>query len=106
MRTDVSKKSEVEAAVAATIKQFGRLDMLVNNASKLSPNVLLEQKTDEMLQATLGVERGGPGGSCSSPCRSCASRAAAASSTSFGRRRGRRVAACGLQHDKGRDRGV
>jgi NAD(P)-dependent dehydrogenase (short-subunit alcohol dehydrogenase family) len=55
IRTDVSKKSEVEAAVAATMKRFGRLDILVNNASKLSPNVLLEQKTDEMLQATLGV---------------------------------------------------
>jgi NAD(P)-dependent dehydrogenase (short-subunit alcohol dehydrogenase family) len=55
VRVDVSKKCEVEAAVAATMKQFGRLDILVNNASKLSPNVLLEQKTDEMLQATLGV---------------------------------------------------
>jgi NAD(P)-dependent dehydrogenase (short-subunit alcohol dehydrogenase family) len=55
VRTDVSRKSEVEAAVAAAMKQFGRLDVLVNNASKLSPNVPLEQKTDEMLQATLGV---------------------------------------------------
>jgi NAD(P)-dependent dehydrogenase (short-subunit alcohol dehydrogenase family) len=55
VRTDVSKKSEVEAAVAATMKHFDRLDILVNNASRLSPNVLLEQKTDEMLQATLGV---------------------------------------------------
>jgi NAD(P)-dependent dehydrogenase (short-subunit alcohol dehydrogenase family) len=55
LRTDVSKKNEVEAAVAATMKQFGRLDILVNNASKLSPNILLEQKTDEMLQATLGA---------------------------------------------------
>jgi NAD(P)-dependent dehydrogenase (short-subunit alcohol dehydrogenase family) len=55
VRTDVSKKSEVESAVAAAMRQFGRLDVLVNNASKLSPNVLLEQKSDEMLQATLGV---------------------------------------------------
>ena len=55
IRTDVSNKAEVETAVAATIKRFGRLDILVNNASKLSPNVLLEQKTDEMLKETLGV---------------------------------------------------
>jgi NAD(P)-dependent dehydrogenase (short-subunit alcohol dehydrogenase family) len=55
VRTDVSRKSEVEAAFAATIERFGRLDVLVNNASKLSPNVLLEQKSDEMLQATLGA---------------------------------------------------
>jgi NAD(P)-dependent dehydrogenase (short-subunit alcohol dehydrogenase family) len=55
IRTDVSKKIEVEAAVAATLKHFGRLDILVNNASKLSPNVLLEQKTDQMLIETLGV---------------------------------------------------
>jgi len=55
VRTDVSSKSDVEAAFAATIERFGRLDVLVNNASKLSPNVLLEQKTDEMLHATLGA---------------------------------------------------
>ena len=52
---DVSIKSQVEAAVASTLERFGRLDILVNNASKLSPNVLLEQKTDDMLRNTLGV---------------------------------------------------
>jgi NAD(P)-dependent dehydrogenase (short-subunit alcohol dehydrogenase family) len=55
VHADVSKKAQVEAAIAATKKQFGRLDILVNNASRLSPNVLLEQKTDEMLQNTLGA---------------------------------------------------
>jgi NAD(P)-dependent dehydrogenase (short-subunit alcohol dehydrogenase family) len=55
VHTDVGKKVEVEAAVAATLKRFGRLDILVNNASKLSPNILLEQKTDEMLKETLDV---------------------------------------------------
>jgi NAD(P)-dependent dehydrogenase (short-subunit alcohol dehydrogenase family) len=55
IRVDVSNKSQVEDAVAETMKHFGRLDILVNNASKLSPNVLLEHKTDEMLQATLAV---------------------------------------------------
>lgn len=51
--TDVSRKTEIEAAVEATCSTFGRLDVLVNNASRLSPNVLLEQKTDAMLERTL-----------------------------------------------------
>lgn len=55
VQTDVSRKSEVEAAMTAVMRQFGRLDVLINNASKLSPNVLLEHKTDAMLQATFGV---------------------------------------------------
>ena len=29
---DVSKKSEIDAALAATIRAFGKLDILVNNA--------------------------------------------------------------------------
>lgn len=51
--TDVADKAQVHATVARTVKEFGRVDVLVNNASALSPNVLLEKKTDAMLERTL-----------------------------------------------------
>lgn len=53
VRTDVTEKASVEAAVAAAVEAFGGLDILVNNAFVPSPNVLLEDKTDEMLERTL-----------------------------------------------------
>lgn len=55
MAADMGVKAEVEALVARAVAEFGRLDILVNNASQLSPNVLLEHKTDEMLQRTLDI---------------------------------------------------
>ena len=55
MAADIGVKAEVEAMVARAVTEFGRLDTLVNNASQLSPNVLLEHKTDEMLQRTLDI---------------------------------------------------
>ena len=53
IHTDVTDKASVEGAVAATVEAFGGLDILVNNAFVPSPNVLLEDKTDEMLERTL-----------------------------------------------------
>lgn len=53
VHTDVSRKDQVEEAVSAAVETWGRLDVLVNNAISLSPNVVLEEKTDEMLEATL-----------------------------------------------------
>lgn len=53
VRTDVTDKASVEGAVAAAVEAFGGLDILVNNAFVPSPNVLLEDKTDEMLERTL-----------------------------------------------------
>src|SRR3546814_18195975 len=35
--------------------EFGGLDILVNNASQLSHNILLEHKTDELLKRTLEI---------------------------------------------------
>jgi NAD(P)-dependent dehydrogenase (short-subunit alcohol dehydrogenase family) len=55
VRTDVSKKSDIQAAVAAAVAQFGRLDILVNNAIKLPTPVLMEQKTDAMLEQQLAI---------------------------------------------------
>jgi len=52
---DVGVKADVEAMIARTVEHFGGLDILVNNASALTPNVLLEHKTDEMLKRTLEI---------------------------------------------------
>jgi NAD(P)-dependent dehydrogenase (short-subunit alcohol dehydrogenase family) len=51
--TDVMQKASVCAAVEAAVAEFGGLDILVNNAFVPTPNVLLEDKTDEMLEQTL-----------------------------------------------------
>ncbi len=53
VRTDVTDKASVEGAVAAAAEAFGGLDILVNNAFVPTPNVLLEDKTDAMLERTL-----------------------------------------------------
>lgn len=53
VRTDVTSKASIEAAIATAVDRFGGLDALVNNAFVPSPNVLLEEKTDEMLGRTL-----------------------------------------------------
>lgn len=52
---DMRSKDQVEAMVQRAVDEFGGLDSLVTNASQLSPNVLLEQKTDEMLADTLAM---------------------------------------------------
>jgi NAD(P)-dependent dehydrogenase (short-subunit alcohol dehydrogenase family) len=53
VRTDVTQKADVVGAVEAAVAHFGGLDILVNNAFVPTPNVLLEDKTDEMLDSTL-----------------------------------------------------
>ncbi|MDA7086314.1 SDR family oxidoreductase [Pseudomonas sp. SA3-5] len=53
IKTDVSSKSDIEAAIQLAVEQFGGLDILVNNAFAPTPNVLLEEKTDAMLAQTL-----------------------------------------------------
>jgi NAD(P)-dependent dehydrogenase (short-subunit alcohol dehydrogenase family) len=55
VRADVSRKDDILAAVQATRDAFGPVTVLVNNAIALSPNVLLEDKTDEMLDQTMHV---------------------------------------------------
>jgi NAD(P)-dependent dehydrogenase (short-subunit alcohol dehydrogenase family) len=55
LRTDVGVKEDIEAAVAATVAHFGSVHILVNNAAMLSPNILLEDKTDEMMRRTLEI---------------------------------------------------
>jgi 3-oxoacyl-[acyl-carrier protein] reductase len=55
MSADMGVKAQVEAMVQRAVDEFGGLDSLVTNASTLSPNVLLEHKTDEMLRDTLNM---------------------------------------------------
>lgn len=55
VRADMSVRDDVFDLVHRIIKEHGRLDVLVNNASGLSPNVVLEEKTDEMLSRVLGI---------------------------------------------------
>jgi 3-oxoacyl-[acyl-carrier protein] reductase len=53
VKTDVTQKASIEAAIQTTVEHFGNLDILVNNAFVPTPNVLLEDKTDEMFAQTL-----------------------------------------------------
>lgn len=52
---DMGVKDEVLGMVDRAVAEFGGLDVLVTNASALSPNVLLEHKTDDMLRQTLDI---------------------------------------------------
>ncbi len=53
--TDVSKKQPVLDMVSTTLERFGRVDVLVNNAITVTPEVPLHLKTDEMFALTLNV---------------------------------------------------
>ena len=46
-RADVSRGTEVEAAIAALLKEFGRLDAVHNNAGIVSPSCPLHETTEE-----------------------------------------------------------
>lgn len=56
IRCDVSKRTDVETAVAHVVQRFGRLDVMVNNAmtTQYVPKPLLET-TDEQWNAVLSV---------------------------------------------------
>ncbi|GAB3101735.1 SDR family oxidoreductase [Aestuariicella hydrocarbonica] len=53
VHTDILQKNSVLAAIDAAVSHFGGLDILVNNAFVPTPNVRLEDKTDDMLDQTL-----------------------------------------------------
>jgi 3-oxoacyl-[acyl-carrier protein] reductase len=53
VRTDVSVQDDVRHLIAFTVETFGRIDVLVNNAQNFTPFVPLDEKTDEMLEASL-----------------------------------------------------
>jgi len=47
LRMDVTNRADVDAAVAATVERFGRLDVLVNNAGGCIVTSVPEDTTDE-----------------------------------------------------------
>jgi NAD(P)-dependent dehydrogenase (short-subunit alcohol dehydrogenase family) len=53
VKCDVGVREQVRSLVSGVVKEHGRLDILVNNAIALSPNILLEHKDDEMLDGVL-----------------------------------------------------
>jgi len=54
-RTDISKKAEIDAMVAQTLKAFGTIDILVNNAGIEGPPCLLQDLTEAQWDRVLGV---------------------------------------------------
>jgi meso-butanediol dehydrogenase/(S,S)-butanediol dehydrogenase/diacetyl reductase len=52
MRADVGEEADVEALVAAAVKRFGRLDVLVNNAAKAAVGPISEHSTAEWRRST------------------------------------------------------
>jgi NAD(P)-dependent dehydrogenase (short-subunit alcohol dehydrogenase family) len=50
---DVRRREEVNSAVAATVGEFGTVNILVNNAQLLRDQVSLEDTTDELMAMTL-----------------------------------------------------
>ncbi|MEU9734766.1 SDR family oxidoreductase [Streptomyces sp. NPDC048002] len=58
LAADVSRSDEVDAAVAACVDEFGRVDVLVNNAGVLRDGVLWKA-TDEDWDTVLAVHAGG-----------------------------------------------
>jgi 3-oxoacyl-[acyl-carrier protein] reductase len=55
VRTDVSRREEVERMISTAHDQWGRVDIVVNDAIALAPHVALENKTDEMFDFSLRV---------------------------------------------------
>jgi NAD(P)-dependent dehydrogenase (short-subunit alcohol dehydrogenase family) len=57
VKADVTKKAEIDAMIAATVKKFGSVDILVNNAGIESPPMLLkdipEVNWDRILEVNL-----------------------------------------------------
>lgn len=55
MQVDVTDKAQVQAMVAQAVSQFGRLDILVNNAWRGSRFARLEEQTDEKMRGAFDM---------------------------------------------------
>jgi len=58
--TDVADRAQVDAAVAATVSEFGSVDILVNNAWGGGGIGRVERKTDEQIASGIAVGYYGP----------------------------------------------
>lgn len=54
LKTDVSKRGEVEGMVVATLEEFGKIDILINNAG-IARSAMLLKLTDEAWDEVLAV---------------------------------------------------
>jgi NAD(P)-dependent dehydrogenase (short-subunit alcohol dehydrogenase family) len=54
-RTDISRKADVEAMVAETVKAFGTVDVLVNNAGIEAPPCLVKDMPEAQWDRVLGI---------------------------------------------------
>lgn len=50
IRADITKESEVQAAVEQTLSQFGRIDVLANNAAMINDPVQFHEMSDRSVQ--------------------------------------------------------
>lgn len=55
IRGDVSESKHCKTIVSKTLKEFGKVDILVNNAAVQFPKENLEEISDEQLQRTFGT---------------------------------------------------
>lgn len=55
MQVDVTDKAQVQAMVAQAVSQFGRLDILVNNAWRGLGFARLEEQTDEKMRGAFDM---------------------------------------------------
>ena len=60
VKADVSQERDVDRLVAMAFKTFGRIDVLINNASLLSPRVLIEQVKVTDWDRVIAVNLRGP----------------------------------------------
>jgi 3-oxoacyl-[acyl-carrier protein] reductase len=60
IHANVSQADACAGIVQATVDRFGGLDVLVNSAWERTPDVLLEDKTDDMIARTLNAGLWGP----------------------------------------------
>jgi NAD(P)-dependent dehydrogenase (short-subunit alcohol dehydrogenase family) len=53
-RTDITREAECAALVTAAVREFGRLDVLVNNAG-IFPRATLEETTEELWEQIMAI---------------------------------------------------
>lgn len=73
LRTDVSRRGEVEALVAAALDRFGRIDVMANVAGIIQ-NARFVDVTEEALDALIAVNQKGVFFGCQAAARAMASR--------------------------------